>query len=97
LKDIMVKMDGDSHSILKKYKKRLRNKGIKVPLGAAIREMDKLIKDDCEGVSKKDLKDMRHAVDKLKDIVEKYHKPTFSDAVREMDTIIKAQSVNKAE
>jgi len=88
LKVIMVKMDGSSHSILKKWKENLKQKGIKVPLGATIREMDKLIKDG-EGISKTDLKVIMHSLDKLKDVWSKYDNPDFSDAIREMDIILK--------
>ena len=88
MKEPMVKVDDQAHSILKKYKEILRKKGIKVSLGGTIREMDRIIKDDCENFSQKDLKEMRHAIDKLKKTLKKYNNPSFSDAIKEMDGLI---------
>ncbi len=54
----MVKMDSGSHDILKRWKKKLRDQGIRVPLGGTIREMEKLIKDqDNLGFSKTDIRE----------------------------------------
>jgi len=89
LKDIMVKMDGGSHDILKKWKKELRDQGVRVPLGGAIREMDNLLKDNDLGFSKTDLKGITHALAKLKEILEKYDNPSFSGVIVKMDSMIK--------
>ncbi len=89
MKKIMVKMDENTHSILKRWKEQLKKQGIKVPLGATIREMEKLVKDENVGFSKKDLKEINHAMEKLRETLEKYNNPTFSDVVIKMETMIK--------
>lgn len=87
--DNMVKIDANSHSILKRWKEKLRKQGLKVSLGATIREMEKMVKDENVGFSKKDLKEISNALEKLKETLEKYNNPTFSDVVIKMDTMIK--------
>ncbi len=89
MKEIMVKMDSGSHDILKRWKKKLRDQGIRVPLGGTIREMEKLIKDPKLGFSKTDLKVINHALDNLNEISEKYDNPTFSGVIVKMNSIIK--------
>ncbi len=90
MKDTMVKMDAGSHDILKKWKKKLRDQGIRVPLGGTIREMEKVIKDQDElGFSKTDLKTVQHALGKLKEISEKYDNPTFSGVIVKMNDVLK--------
>lgn len=89
MKEPMVKMDENTHSILKKWKEKLREHGVKVPLGATIREMEKLIKDESVGFSRKDLKKINHAMEKLKEISEKYDNPSFSGVIVKMDSMIK--------
>lgn len=86
--ETMVKMDNDAHSILKKWKENLRQIGIKVPLGATIREMDKLIKNGGEGISQTDIKAIKQSLDKLRETMKKYDRPELSDAIRKMDSII---------
>jgi len=88
LKEPMVKLDDHAHSILKKWKNKLRQKGVRVPLGGTIREMDKLI-NNCEGISQKDIKETMNAIEKLKNVWGKYNNPDFSDTIREMDTMIR--------
>lgn len=85
-----LKLDEHAHKILEKWKDGLSKKGIRVPLGGTIREMDKLIR-GYEGISQKDIKETSKAIEKLKDIWSKYDDPDFSDAIREMDTMIKEQ------
>lgn len=81
----MVKVDGSAHAILKKYKEKLKKKGMRVSLGAAIREMDRLVEEDNNlYFSKKDIRVVKDALDVLK----KYKNPTFSDAIRELDAVI---------
>jgi protein-L-isoaspartate O-methyltransferase len=87
----MVKLDEAAHSILKKWKRQLREQGIKVPLGATIREMGRLVKDENVGFSKTDLKAINHALDKLKEISEKYDNPSFSDVIVKMDEMFKGE------
>ena len=89
MKDIMVKMDGGSHTILKKWKKKFRDKKIKVSLGAAIREMDTLLKDKDIVFSKTDLKTINIALGELKEISKIYDKPSFSGVIVKMDSMIK--------
>lgn len=84
-----VRVDTNAYSILEKWKKTLNEKGIKVPLGATIREMDKILLDCDNGISKTDLKIIVHSLDKLKEILDKYNNPNWSDAIREMDTLLK--------
>ena len=85
----MVKMDGGSHAILKKWKKRLGDQGVRVPLGGTIREIEKLIKDKDLGFSKTDLKIIRNCLEKLSKIATIYGKPSFSGVVVKMDSMIK--------
>lgn len=82
----MVKLDKSAHTILKKHKEKLKKKGVRVPLGGVIREMDRIIgsAQDDKHFSLKDLKVLIGALDVLK----KYRAPEFSDAVREMDALI---------
>jgi hypothetical protein len=80
----MVKMDESAHAILKKWKEKLREKGVRVSLGGALREMDKIIGTNND-ISRKDFKALVSAVEILK----KYRSPTFSDAIGEMDLMIK--------
>ncbi len=89
MKDIMVKMDSGSHDILKRWKKKLGDQGIRVPLGGTIREMEKLIKDPNLGFSKTDLKIINHALDKLKEVSELYDNPTMSGVIVKMNKMIK--------
>ena len=89
MKDTMVKMDENSHSILKRWKEKLRDQGVRVPLGATIREMDILLKDEDIGFSKPDLKGITRALEKLKEISEKYDNPSFSDVIVKMNSMIK--------
>ncbi len=92
MKEIMVKLDGDSHDILKRWKKKLRDQGIRVPLGGTIREMEKLIKDQDElGFSKTDLNQANNAMDKLKEISKKYDEPSFSHVIRKLNAMIKEE------
>lgn len=88
MKEPMVKMDAASHAILKKWKEKLRDRGVRVPLGATIREMDILLKDEDIGFSKTDLKGITRALEKLKEISEKYDNPSFSDVIVKMNSII---------
>jgi len=89
----VVKVDMHARSILEKWKENLAEKGIRVPLGGTIREISKIIKDIKEdtskGYSKTDIKVAQGALDKLKEVSQKYDNPSFSDAVREMDRIVK--------
>lgn len=82
----MVKLDKSAHAILKKHKKLLGEKGVRVPLGGVIRELDKIIGSvqDSKHFSRRDMKALTGALEVLK----KYRAPEFSDAVREMDTLI---------
>jgi len=82
----MVKLDKSAHAILKKWKEKLRKRGVRVPLGGVIREMDKIIDSvqDDKHFSRRDMKTLTGALEVLK----KYRAPEFSDAVREMDTLI---------
>ncbi len=89
MKETMVKMDENTHSILKRWKEKLRQQGIKVPLGAAIREMEKHLKAEDVSFSRKDIKEINNALEKLKETLEKYNNPTFSDVVVKMDSMIK--------
>ncbi|MFH0904516.1 MAG: hypothetical protein V1854_04930 [Methanobacteriota archaeon] len=89
MKDIMVKMGGSSHAILIKWKKKLRDQGVRVPLGETIREMERLIKDQDLGFSKTDLRVIRNCLEKLSKIATIYGKPSFSGVVVKMDTMIK--------
>jgi hypothetical protein len=84
MKETMVKMDESAHSILKKWKEKLREKGVRVSLGGALREMDKIIGTDNNDISRKDFKALVSAVEILK----KYRSPTFSDAIGEMNSMI---------
>ena len=89
MKDTMVKMDGGSHDILKKWKTKLKDQGVRVPLGGAIREMDNLLKDEDIGFSKTDLRVANSALRKLKEISEKYDDTSFSGVIVKMDSMIK--------
>lgn len=91
MKEIMVKMDAGSHAILKKWKKKLGDRGIRVPLGGTIREMEKLIKDQDVGFSKTDMKVIRNCLEKLDEISKWYDKPSFSGVVLKMDRMIKKE------
>jgi hypothetical protein len=86
MKRTMVKLDPSAHAILKKWKKKLRKKGIRVPLSGALREMDKIVStiQDDRSFSRKDLKALAEAIE----ILRKYKNPTFSDAIGEMDVLI---------
>lgn len=83
-----VRVDTNAYSILEKWKNTLNEKGIKVPLGATVREIDKIILNSV-GISKTDLKIIIHSLDKLKEILDKYNNPNWSDAIREIDTLLK--------
>jgi hypothetical protein len=82
----MVKMDPSAHAILKKHKETLRKRGVRVSLGGALREMDKIVGtvQEDKSFSRKDLKALAGAVEILK----KYKSPTFSDAIGEMDVLL---------
>lgn len=93
MEHIMVRTDAGSHQILKKWKKKLREQGISIPLGGAIREMEKMIKEpDKLGFSKTDLKTVRHALGKLNEISKKYDNPHFSEVIVRMDAMIKGEN-----
>lgn len=91
MKEPMVKMDEASHAILKKWKKKLRDRGVRVPLGGTIREMETLIKDQDIGFSKTDLRVIRNCLEKLSEIAKIYDKPSFSGVVLKMDRMIKKE------
>jgi hypothetical protein len=84
LKKPMIRMDPSAHAILKKWKEKLRKRGVRVSLGGALREMDKILCNENNDISRKDCKALVSAVEILK----KYKSPTFSDAIGEMDTLI---------
>ena len=79
----MVKVDQAAHAVLKKYKERLKLKGVRVSMSGALREMDRIINGD-DRFSQKDLK----ALSKARDVLMTYKNPTFSNAIREMDALI---------
>lgn len=89
----MVKMDPSAHEILKKWKKKLRKKGVCVSLGGVIREMDRIVSSvqDDKHFLRKDLKALTSALEVLK----KYRAPEFSDAIREMDATINEMNSKK--
>jgi hypothetical protein len=86
MKETMIRMDPSAHAILKKHKENLRKKGVRVSLGGALREMDKIIStvQDDKSFARKDLKALAGAVE----ILRKYKNPTFSNAIGEMDVLI---------
>ena len=91
MKDGMVKLDGVSHDILKRWKKKLRDQGVRVSLGATIREMDILLKDEEIGFSKTDLRVAANALGKLKEISQKYDDPSFSSVIVKMNSMLKKE------
>jgi len=86
----MVKVDQAAHAVLKKYKERLKLKGVRVSMGGALREMDRIINGD-DRFSQKDLK----ALSKARDVLMTYKNPTFSDAIRDMDAICYEKEVKE--
>jgi hypothetical protein len=88
----MVKMDESAHSILKKWKEKLRKKGVRVSLSGSLREMNRIIGNyNNNDISQKDIKVLVGAVEILK----KYRRPKFPDVIREMDSMIEQMGTKK--